>query len=165
MKKRITRRELEVNDQSQIIEILDKCKVLHLAMVDGDEPYVIAMNYGYTMEDGKLALYMHGATKGRKLDVLKVNPKICFEMDCDLKPFNGNVACQYGMSYSSLIGTGTAEIVEDVEGKMKALSILMKTQTGKDFEFNEKLVSIVSVIKISVKEYTAKHRPVPPMHQ
>ena len=37
----------------------------------------------------------------------------------------------------------------------------MKTQTGKDFEFNERLVSIVSVLRIDVSEYTAKHRPRP----
>ena len=164
MKRKITRRELEVTDQSQISEILDKCKILHLAMVDGDEPYVIAMNYGYTMEDGKLTLYMHGATQGRKLDVLRANPKVCFEMDCDLMPFDGEKPCQYGIAYSSVVGNGVAEIVEDPEQKMEALTILMKTQTGKDFEFNERLVSIVSVIKIHVAEYTAKHRPAPPVH-
>ena len=38
---------------------------------------------------------------------------------------------------------------------------LMKTQTGKDFTFDEKLVSIVAVIRIDVEEYTAKHRPLP----
>ena len=164
MKKGITRRELEIKDQSKIIEILDKCKVLHLAMVDGDEPYVIAMNYGYTMEDGKLSLYMHGATQGRKLDILRVNPKVCFEMDCDLAPFEGDVPCQYGIAYSSIIGTGKDELIENPEDKMQALTILMKTQTGKDFEFNERLVSIVSVIKIHVADYTAKHRPAPPVH-
>ena len=163
MKRRITKRELEITDESKIIEILDKCKVLHLAMVDGDEPYVIAMNYGYTMEDGKLTLYMHGATRGRKLDVLRANPKVCFEMDCDLDPFEGDLPCQYGISYSSVIGTGKAEIVENPQDKMQALTFLMKTQTGKDFEFNERLVSAVSVIKVEVAEYTAKHRPVPPM--
>ena len=41
------------------------------------------------------------------------------------------------------------------------MSILMKTQTGGDFEFNERLVSIVTVIRIDVSEYTAKHRPLP----
>ena len=61
------------------------------------------------------------------------------------------------------MGRGTAEILEDVEEKEKGLSILMKTQTGKDFEFNEQLVSIVSVIKITVSEYTAKRRPLPEM--
>ena len=45
--------------------------------------------------------------------------------------------------------------------KIKALSVLMKTQTGKDFEFNEKLVSIVNVIRIDCDYYTAKHRPLP----
>ena len=164
MKKKITRRELEVTDQSQIIEILDKSKILHLAMVDGDDPYVIAMNYGYTMEEGKLTLYMHGATQGRKLDILRKNPKVCFELDCDLMPFDGEKPCQYGIAYSSVVGNGVAELIEDPEQKMEALTILMKTQTGKDFEFNEKLVSIVSVIKIHVEDYTAKHRPAPPVH-
>ena len=54
--------------------------------------------------------------------------------------------------------------MDDVEGKKEALSILMKTQTGKDFEFTDKLVSIVSIIKVEVAEYTAKCRPLPPMH-
>ena len=65
------------------------------------------------------------------------------------------------MVYSSVMGRGTARIVEDVEEKMKAMSILMKTQTGKDFTFNDRLVSIVAVICIDVTEYTAKHRPLP----
>ena len=59
------------------------------------------------------------------------------------------------------MGRGTASIVEDVEEKIKAMEILMKTQTEKDFEFNERLVSIVAVIRIDVAEYTAKHRPLP----
>ena len=59
------------------------------------------------------------------------------------------------------MGRGTAQLVEDVEEKKKAMSILMKTQTGKDFSFEDRLVSIVAVIRIDVTEYTAKHRPLP----
>ena len=158
----MTRRERQVTDMDEIIKILDNSKVLHLGMIDGDEPYVVPMNYGYTMEDGKLTLYVHGATEGRKLDIWRKNPKVFVEMDCDIVPIEGNVACQYGTAYSSVMGTGTAVILDDPEEKMKGLSILMKTQTGKDFEFNERLVSIVSVIRIDVAEYTAKARPIPP---
>ena len=82
-------------------------------------------------------------------------------MDCDLVPFESEKPCQYGLSYSSVMGRGTAVIVEDVEEKMKAMSLLMKTQTQKDFSFNEQMVSIVSVIRIDVAEYSAKHRPIP----
>jgi len=162
MKRGITRREREVTDRDAILAILNKSEIVHIAMIDGDEPYLVPMNYGYTMEGEKLTLYVHGATEGRKLDVLRANPKVFIEMDCDIAPIEGKLPCQYGMAYSSIMGTGTAVIVEDPQEKMKALTILMKTQTGKDFEFNERLVSIVSVIRIDVAEYTAKARPIPP---
>ena len=157
----LTKRETRVTDPEQIRHILDTAKVLHLGLAVDNEPYVVPMNYGYTMEDGKLTLYLHSAVRGKKLDMIQANSKVFFEIDCDRMPFEGRVPCQYGMVYSSIMGRGTATIVEDAEEKMQAMSILMKTQTGKDFTFNERLVSIVTVIRIDVQEYTAKHRPLP----
>lgn len=157
----LTRREKLITDIDKVLEILDKSKVVHIGMVDGDEPYVVPMNYGYTYENEKLTIWLHGATTGRKLDVMRKNPKVFFEMECDLIPFEGEVACKYGLSYSSLMGRGIAEIIEDSEEKQKALSILMKTQVNKDFEFNEKLASVVGIVKIDVLDFTAKHRPAP----
>ena len=157
----ITKRERQITDPQQILRILDTANVLHMGMVDGDEPYVIPMNYGYTMEDGKLTIYLHSATKGRKLDLIRKNPKVFFSLECDVAPFEGVLPCQYGTVYSSVMGRGIAEIVEDVEEKKTAMTVLMKTQTGKDFTFTDKLVSIVSVIRIRVSDYTAKHRPLP----
>lgn len=157
----MTRRERQIFDIDKILEILDKSKVIHIGMVDGDEPYVVPMNYGYTYENEKLTIWLHGATTGRKLDIIRKNPKVFFEMECDLVPFEGDVACKYGLSYSSLMGKGNATIIEDSEEKQKALSLLMKTQVGMDFEFNDKLASVVGIIKIEVSEFTAKHRPLP----
>ena len=157
----MTKREFRITDENQIRHILDTAKVLHLGLAVNDEPYVVPMNYGYTMEEGKLVLYMHSALRGKKLDMMRANQKVFFEMDCDLAPFEGEKPCQYGLVYSSVMGRGTARIVEDVEEKIEAMKFLMKTQTGKDFEFNDRLVSIVAVIRIDVEEYTAKHRPLP----
>ena len=157
----LTKREFRITDENQILAILDTAKVLHLGLAVDNEPYVVPLNYGYTMEDGRLTLYLHGATQGKKLDMIRTNSKVFFEMDCDRVPFEGEKPCQYGLVYSSVMGRGTAHIVDDVEEKMKALTTLMKTQTGKDFTFNERLVSIVAVIRIDVSEYTAKHRPLP----
>lgn len=160
MKRGITRRELEITDMNEIIGILDRAKIVHVGMVDGDMPYVVPMNYGYTMEDGKLTLYLHGATTGRKLDIIRTNPKVFIEIDTDIVPFKGEAACQYGVAYSSVMGEGIAELVEDPEGKMAGLGVLMKTQTGREFEFVPKMVAGVTVIKINVSEFTAKRRPV-----
>ena len=147
--------------ERQIREILDNAGVLHLGLAVNNEPYVVPMNYGCVMEEGKLTLYLHSALRGKKLDMIRANSRVFFELDCDVTPFEGKVACQYGLTYSSIMGRGTARIIEDVEEKMQAMSILMKTQTQKEFAFNERLVSIVAVIRIDVEEYTAMHRPLP----
>lgn len=157
----LTRRELQITDINEIKDILDKSNILHLGLVDGDEPYVIPMNYGYTLEGEKLTLYLHGATEGKKLDLMRANPKIFFSIESDVTPFEGRVACQYGTSYYSVMGKGTATILENPEEKMKGLSVFMKSQTGLDFEFNERMVSAVSVIRLDITDYTAKHRPKP----
>ena len=157
----MTKRELQITDENQIRAILDTAKVVHLGLCVDNEPYVVPMNYGYTMIDGKLTVYLHCALQGKKLDMIRKNPRVFIEMDCDRQPFEGEKPCQYGLSYSSLMGRGTARILEDVEEKMGAMTALMKTQTRKDFTFNEKLVSIVAVVRIDVEEYTAKHRPIP----
>ena len=157
----MTRRERQVTDPEQIRRILDTARVLHLGLAVDNEPYVVPLNYGYVMEEDKLVIYLHSAQRGKKLDMLRANPNVFFEMDCDRMPFESKLPCQYGMVYSSIMGRGVATIVEDVEEKKQAMTILMKTQTGKDFEFNDRLVSMVAVVRLDVSEYTAKHRPLP----
>ena len=93
----LTKRESRVTDPAEIIRILDTAKVLHLGLSVNNEPYVVPMNYGYTMEDGKLTLYLHSAVRGKKLEMIQANSKVFFEIDCDRMPFEGRVPCQYGM--------------------------------------------------------------------
>ena len=157
----MTKRERQVTDLEQIRQILDRAMVLHLGLAVDNEPYVVPMNYGYTLENGKLVLYLHSATRGRKLDMLRQNPRVCFSIDCDRQAFEGVKPCQYGMVYSSIMGTGAASFVTDTEEKKQAMMALMKTQTGKDFVFEDGWVSIVAVLRIDVEQYTAKHRPMP----
>lgn len=157
----MTKRELQITDLNEIKAILDTAKVLRLGLAVDNEPYIVPMNYGYIMEDGKLTFYLHSALRGKKLDMIRANPRVFVELDCNQVPFEGEKPCQYGLSYSSVMARGEAHIVEDVEEKMAAMTALMKTQTGRDFSFNERLVSMVAVIRVDVSEYTAKHRPIP----
>ena len=157
----MTKREYRITDEAEIRQILDTAKVLRLGIAVDNEPYVVPLNYGYTLEEGKLTFYLHSAVQGRKLDMLRANPNVYFELDCGHQPFEGQIACQCGLAYSAVMGRARAVIIEDAEAKMEAMNILMKHQTGKSFQFNERLVSIVAVIRLDVTEYTAKHRPVP----
>ena len=159
--KGLTKRENQVTDPEQILRILDTGKVLHLGLAVDNEPYVVPMNYGYTMEeDGKLTLYLHGAKWGRKLDVMRANPAAFVELECDVEDVSGgDVACDYGSLYASVMGEGTARVVEDPAEKLRGLKVLMRTQTGRDFEIPEARLKAVAVIRIDVPAVTAKARP------
>ncbi len=154
------RTDREITDLGKIEEILKKARVVHLGLVDGDAPYVVPLHYGYTLESGKLTLYMHCAEEGRKLDLIRANPKAFIEIETDWIPFSGGeVACRYGASYSSVMGSGRAEIVTDAGEKVRGLNILMLTQTGREFSITQEQAEHVAVIRVDVDEFTAKSKP------
>ena len=68
-------------------------------------------------------------------------------------------ACQYSYSYKSVIGNGKVVFIDDVEEKKKAMSILMRHQTGKDFLFDDRMVKGVALFKIIVHSFTGKYHP------
>ena len=152
------RRDREIESTEELLAVLDACQVMRIGMTDEDGVYVLPMNFGYQYEDGELTFYMHGALEGKKLDLIRRNPKVGFELDCDHKLIEGKVACQYGFHYASIVGKGIAKIITEPQEKIKGMTVLMKSITGKDFEFNEKLVSIVSVIKITATQFSGKRR-------
>jgi len=156
------RSDRQITDPGAIEEILHQAKVLHLGLMDGARPYVVPLHYGYELVDGKLTLYMHCAREGHKLDLIRANPNVFVEIDTGAVPISGgDVACRYGAAYSSLMGGGTATIVEDTEEKIRALEVLMKTQTGRAFAMTPEMAQSVAVIRVVVPAFTAKAKPLP----
>lgn len=154
------RKDRQITEIESIRAILDKAKVLHLAMIDGARPYVVPMNYGYALADGRLTLYLHGAKEGRKLDVLQQNDRVAFVLETDVSPVSGgDIPCKYGEAYASVMGEGTAVLLDDPVQKIEALQILMKTQTGREFAFTPAMAESVAVIRVDVDSFTAKARP------
>ena len=159
----MTKREREITDPNKVDQILNNCLYLHLGLVDDGKPYVVPMNYGVTRDktDGHYILYLHSGHTGRKLDIMRKNPECCFTMEAYTEPFEGRMACQYGVAYECIMGTGKIHIVDDVEEKKHALSVLMYTQTGEEFTFDDRMTTIVTVMRIDVDEITGKRRPLP----
>ena len=157
----MTRREREVTDINDILQIINETKILHLGLSDEGWPYVVPMNYGYeTGESKELVFYFHCAKVGRKIDVLKENPQVCLELDGCHELLSAEVPCAYSYYFASLIGNGEVEFVENMKEKEYALSMIMKHQTGKNFQiFDEKLLDAVCILKIRLKDYEVKeHR-------
>ena len=154
------RKDRQITDLEAIRAILDKAKVLHLAMIDGDRPYVVPLNYGYTLENGALTLYLHSAREGRKLDVLRQNDRVAFVLETNVSQVSGgDIPCKYGEAYASVMGEGKAVFLTDPAKKAAGLQILMKIQTGREFTITEAMTESVAVLRVDAETYSAKSRP------
>jgi hypothetical protein len=110
---------------------------------------------------------MHSHTKGEKLDNIKRNLKVGFEVDRNLEflPsyfFDPNDASVADTLYISVVIKGEARIISDVEEKILALNALMKKYQpeGKYEPMNESMevLEAVAVIKIIPKEMNGKYK-------
>jgi nitroimidazol reductase NimA-like FMN-containing flavoprotein (pyridoxamine 5'-phosphate oxidase superfamily) len=154
------RKDREIESVEEKLAIISKCKVCRLAMADGNTPYVIPLNFGYEYTEGIITLYFHGAGEGMKIDILKKNPSVCFEMDCEHQLIEAASPSGYSYAYESVIGFGGVTFIEDPRDKIGALNILMKHQTGKgDFVFTERDLARVCVYKVRADSFTGKRRP------
>jgi len=153
------RNDREVKDKSKIEAILRQCKTCHVAMVDDGMPYVVPLSYGYQfVGDSKLELFFHSALEGKKLNILKKNNQVCFEMAYEGEPIHTETPCSAGYYYASVIGYGKVEFIEDDVEKGMALAVLFKHQTGQDVIFDAGRVEKVCIFKIVSEDYTGKKK-------
>jgi len=144
------RRDREITDAEKLKEILKKSTVCHLGLADGGEPYVVPVNFGY--DNG--CIYFHSAQSGHKIDLLKKNPRVCFEVDTDLqilKTEKNN--CQ--VNYRSLIGRGKAVFLENAEEKARALKVIMRQCAGFEYDIPSYL-DRTAVVRIEIESLTGK---------
>jgi len=155
------REDRKVSDIRGIEEILLQCRTCHVAMVDNGAPYVVPLSYGYRIiDDGVLELYFHSALEGRKLDILKRNNNVCFEISYEGEPIHSEVPCDSGYFYASVIGFGEAVFIDEaVDDKCGALSIMFRHQTGRDVAFTARQAESVCVFKIVSTDFTGKKKP------
>ena len=151
------RKDREITDFDEIVDVIRACDVCRIAMNDGDYPYIVPMNFGLDVQDGQVYLYFHCAMKGKKLDLLRRDNRVTFEMDCDHSLILHEEDMNCTTSLESVIGRGTVEFVPD-EDKYEALMILMRHYHAEDFKFNTDMIKVTAVLKLTVTEMTGKRR-------
>lgn len=150
--KKMRRKEKEIRDRQRIEEIMKKALVCRLAMCDDGAPYLVPVNFGYENN----AIYIHSAYEGKKIDILRKNNRVCFEMETNVQLVSADAACDWGTLYASVIGCGRAEFIEDEEGKRKGLEIIFRHYSDGVCEFKEKGFRKALVIKIEIESLTGK---------
>ncbi len=146
------RRDKELTDKSQMEEIINSCLVCRLAMVDGNKPYIIPVSFAY--KDG--SIYIHCATVGRKIDILKANNNVCIEFDIMVDYITSVIPCQGNMKYRSVLAYGKAQFINNPQRKKEALNLITEHYSGITFDFTDDMVNTVCIIQIIIEEMTGK---------
>jgi len=151
------RADKEIVAREELHRILDEAMVMRLGMLDGERPYVVPLNFAREGDE----LWFHAAKAGRKLDCLRAAPAVCVEADRFLTLHTGPSACDDWTShYESVIGFGTAEIVEDTATKLRVLRAIMRKYSGRDdWEFADASVKGTVVVRIRLDSLTGKRSP------
>ncbi|MCK9302022.1 MAG: pyridoxamine 5'-phosphate oxidase family protein [Bacteroidales bacterium] len=144
-----------IDNKNDLVDIMLQARYCSLAMVDGDMPYVVPMNFAFNDE----FVYLHGASTGRKIDILKHNPKVCLCFCCDGSIYHQDkkMACSYGMNYKSVIIYGHLSFVDNYDEKVSILNKVMEKYTGKnDFKYGAPSVRNVGVYKVKIEEISGR---------
>lgn len=145
--------EKEIKDLEVINSIMKEALECRIGLCEDNKPYVVPMNFGY--KDN--CLYIHSALEGKKIEILKKNNNVCFEVDMKNELVKADNPCGWSMKYLSVIGFGKAFFVEGLKEKAEALNTIMGKYSGKfDFHFPEAALRKVAVIKVEIEEITGK---------
>lgn len=153
------RSDREVTDFNKMMDIVEHCICCRVGFNDNGNVYIVPLNFGYEKTEDSFVLYFHSAKEGRKIDLIRDNPKVGFEMDTNYMLYEGETACKHSARYQSVIGNGVIEVVEDADEKVKGLNLFMEHNTGKkDWNYDENMLNVVSVLKLKVTEFSCKER-------
>ena len=149
------RKDKEVTDRQWMEDILKRGRMMHLGMAGADGwPYVVPIGYGY--KDG--ALYMHGASEGRKNDILAVNPRVCFQVTLDAEVQPADIGAKFTMKYRSVTGFGVVRSLTDTRERNAALKILMDHYGGPHMDYPEgsEMHKKLWVARLDIERMTGK---------
>ncbi len=147
-------RTVNIEDRTEIEQIIKSCKTCYVAMSESDEPYVLPMNFAL---DGD-AVILHSDQSGRMWETMHKNPKVCINWTLgeDLAWQDVRVGCSYRVKSKSVLVEGTVEFVEDYDEKERCLHLLMAQYSDRNFKFNAPAVKNVGIIKVHIEKISAK---------
>lgn len=157
-------KKYEIQSKHKMAEFLNSQPVGRIASLDENGyPQVIPMNFVY--HDG--AVYMHSHPFGEKLDNIRRNPNVGFEVDqhiCFLPSyfFHPTDASQADTLYISVVIKGKAELVDGNEEKALALNALMekyqKEGSYEALDANMPSVHEVAIIRVIPRDMRGKYK-------
>ncbi|HOX07446.1 MAG TPA: pyridoxamine 5'-phosphate oxidase family protein [Planctomycetota bacterium] len=132
--------------------LLKRAVVAHLAMVDGVRPYAVPVNFGYDRE----CLYFRALRIGRKVAVLRANPRVSFVVGEGFEVRPGPKPGQWQPSYRTVCGEGVAEFVESRAEKIRAFDSLLGKFSQGPFEYSPRLLDDALIVRVRIESLSGR---------
>lgn len=151
------RKEREITDIDQQVKMIDLCQVLRLGLSDEGSPYIVPLNFGYEVFGSQIVFYFHSSSEGRKMDLLKKNNQVCFELDYLDKIVTDPIACKWTAHYGSIIGCGTVDFLIEAHDKKTAMDHIMRKYGYQgESNYDPLVLSKTALCRLTVSRITAK---------
>ena len=144
------RQDKEQTDPAFLESVLHEAEEVCLALNTKAAPYAVFVNFIYRDK----ALFVHCATEGRKLDLLRDDPRVGFTLAAGVQV----VPEQFTTLYRSVSGWGEASLVEDpLERQRVFADFAAKYRAACPHPVPEAMSQRIAVLRIAVKSMTGKH--------
>ncbi len=151
------RKDREITEPDRIDAVIRSCDCCRVGFADVGGAYIVPLNFGYSTAGGGQVFYFHGASEGKKMEMIRKNPEVGFELDTGHGLSLSEKGCGCSFRFQSVIGRGKAAVVEEPEKKLAALRILMAHYSGReDWSFEESALRHTAVWKLTVEEISCK---------
>ncbi|MDR4507570.1 MAG: pyridoxamine 5'-phosphate oxidase family protein [Candidatus Brocadiaceae bacterium] len=153
------RSDKEITDRDEISDILTSVMTGRLGTCADDIPYIVPMNFAYDRETCRI--FLHCANEGKKLENIKVNRNVCFEVEEVARVIVKEPTCASSVAYRSVILFGTVKALLDLGAKDRALQKLAEKYAPQNLKapFTDAMLKRTHVLEIEIREITAKRSP------
>lgn len=149
-----------IDKRDEVAELINKAQYAVLSLCAGGSPYAVPINLAW---DGEY-FYLHSGHKGRKLDILRQNPKVFLTLvpEAEFVQRRAGSACGASMNFKSVCISGTAEILGEgssLEERRAGLRCLARHFGIEDLPMEEAILAKTTLIRIKSEHISGLRKP------
>lgn len=160
------RQDRAINDEAWIESLLHRAPVGMIATAIDNQPFIIGNLFAY--DPVNRCIYFHTANKGRTIENIQVNPRVCFSVSEMGRLLPAEKAFSFSVEYRGVTVFGPAHVVQDDAEAERGLRMLMSKyfphlKYGQDYKgVTPEELEITGVLRIDIELWSGKQKAAPP---
>lgn len=157
------RKDRTITDAREMEALLDRMPVGRLGLSTREGPYVVPVNYVFA--EG--CIYFHSGPKGKKVEALRADPRVCFLVDEPGPQVIWEVGCGTTQIYESVMCFGKAQFVENIAERRRILEMMISKYVpgDKHIPILDENLGNTTVVRIHIEWMTGKSNRISSLHR